>query len=429
MLECKNVAVFRERSSAPAVEEFSASFAPGTTTALIGENGSGKTSLALVLAGVLPRIISGRWIGDVNLNGISLTKDGWPLNVIATYAPAEAGVELLLGSLGELLSACPRPIADLAERLPLGEMSRIIRQISAGQRRIMSWLLAAARKPQLLIVDEAFASLDSAVGEVLAAGLRDLPWTDQMTTIITAPSAEKTRGCDATIKLPKTRPSIAAPVLSALDSTLPTTPAVEANEDVTAWWSSDRGQRFRLRNVALRSGEILRVRGEIGAGKTTMLKALGMFPGTNGDSSLARLRKRFPAVYCGGAMYYTSAYSSLEELFGSALRPDQPAMLWKILEPKLRPASLETDPATLSSGQRQLLSTVLMLISTDSPVVCLDEPENMLDADARAILTAVVASRLRRKACIVVATHDDSMVEELSAAAGRPAHQVWIERA
>lgn len=426
MLACNDVTIFRENSESPVLQEFRASFFSGNTTALIGENGSGKTTLALLLAGILPRIISGRWSGDVTFNEVRMTKTGWPSVVRATYAPAEAGVELLLGTSDELLSTSPSEIRSIADTLPLGDRRHVIRHLSAGQRRLMGWLLAAARRPNVLIIDEAFASLDRETGKRLTASIRGLPWARQMITVLTAPSLDQTVGCDATIILPKTRPKSVTPTVIEIDQRFPVLEIAEA-ESVIAWWSSDPNRRFRVGDLHLRRGEIVRVRGQIGAGKTTVLKAIGAFPGTKGDRSLLVLRKRARPTYCGGEMYFTTGYPSLAKLLDANLSPALRDRVWSLLEGKLRPATLATDPATLSTGQRHLLSIVLLLIADHSPVICLDEPERGLDTDARAIVAAVVALRHRNNSAVLIATHDDSMIEQISTATCKQIRESQVE--
>lgn len=427
MLACSHVTIWPGDSEAAALHEFSASFACGKLTALTGGNGSGKTSLALVLSGIVPRIIGGRWSGEIAFDEHLLTKNGWPADIVVSYAPAEAGVELLLGSVEELLSGCPQAIKDVAAALPLGDWRHGTRQLSAGQRRLMAWLLAAARHPRIMIVDEAFASLDSKTAEKIAAGIRGLPGAERVVMIATAPTPDQCVGCDETIALPRREFTPKTPDIAGIESSLADIRNIPTADSVTAWWSSEPQRKFHVSGLRIRPGEIIRIRGDIGAGKTTVLKAIGAFPGTKGDLALTTLRKEARPAYCGGDMYFTAIYETLGGLLDAYFRQDVRDHVWALLEGTLHPATLATDPAILSTGQRQLLSIVVVLLGGDSPIVCLDEPERTLDTGARAVVASVVAMRRRKNAAIVMATHDEGMIEEIGRAAQTTVRQSWVE--
>ena len=429
VLELSDVTVFRGESAVPAVEAVSASAKDGMITALAGENGSGKTSLALTLAGVLPRIVQGRWEGEVRVGGAQLAPGGWPPGVTAVYAASTPGVELLIGSLGDLLRAVQPEISRLAEVLPLGSRDRAIRHLSAGQRQLAAWLFGAARNPRLLVVDEAFASLDAKTARNLVAGFRELPWISSMTTVAVTPRhSGDISHCDAVIALPsKDRaPADRAPEDIPLPRTAPT-PTIETEATITAGWAADRGAAFRVTGLRLRRGGVIGVRGAIGTGKTTTLKAIARYPGTRGDSALKRLRKWGRAQYVGGAAYYVAGYATIHDFLAAALGSELSPIVWEIVEPKLRPATLQSDPATLSAGQRHLLAVVTALAATEAPVLCIDEPERGLDAEARRLVIAVAAARLQRGACILVASHDDSFIAALGAR-GESFVEVQVER-
>lgn len=371
MLETRDVTVFRERSTVPAVESFTAIFAPGQISALTGDNGSGKTSLALVLVGALPRIVAGRWLGEIHLDGVALEQNGWPFGLTSVYASSEPGVDLLIGTVADLLDACHPAIRAVAQRLPLGDRRRPIRRLSAGQRRLLAWLLGAARRPAVLAVDEAFASLDTKTASILLNGMNDLPWMESTVMIaIAATSVEEMlpHGCGPIVAL-RRRPLAPAPSAVAVDAVaafLQPVRYVAFDERVAAWWRYDRERKYSIRELKLHPGFVTHIRGEIGTGKTTVLKSIAGFPGTDGDGALKRLRQSAKPTYLGGSMYYVAGYERVVDF---------------------------------------------------------------LDAEARQIVIALAASRLRKGSCLALATHSESLPAAISAAAATSLAEVWVESA
>lgn len=205
--------------------------------------------------------------------------------------------------------------------------------------------------------------------------------------------------------------------------------SIAFNESVVAWWRADPSRKFCIPHLTVRPGLLIRVRGEIGTGKTTILKAIAGFPGTAGDGALNRLRKTMKPAYSGGAMYYVAGYARVDEFLIAAAGASGVQPIWNLVSRKLWPATLETDPAVLSAGQRHLLALSTALVSSNSSVLCLDEPERGLDAEARQIVIALAGSRLRTGSCIVLATHSDPLPSAIHNAGATAFVEVKVDHA
>jgi len=156
----------------PALSGVDLSVEPGEVVVVVGANGAGKTSLLRVCAGLLP-VTSGTAV----VLGCDLRQD-------ATAVRRQVG---LLGHAAPLydelnpvenvrfaVKAAGLPVdrADPAlERLGLvGRLRKTpVGRLSAGQRRRVALAALVARAPELWLLDEPHAGLDSAARDLLAA--------------------------------------------------------------------------------------------------------------------------------------------------------------------------------------------------------------------------------------------------------------------
>jgi peptide/nickel transport system ATP-binding protein len=166
------------RSTVHAVKELSFAVRRGTTLGLVGESGSGKSTVAAALTGLVKpdagtAVMDGndvlgarggaqkalrRRIGLVSQDPFSSLN---PRNSVGTavaeplrvhhLAKGKRGREARVAALLELVS------------LPTSFASRYPHELSGGQRQRVSIARALAAQPELLILDEATASLDVSV--------------------------------------------------------------------------------------------------------------------------------------------------------------------------------------------------------------------------------------------------------------------------
>ncbi|MEM9033498.1 MAG: ATP-binding cassette domain-containing protein [Actinomycetota bacterium] len=164
--------------------------APGEALGIIGESGSGKSSVLRCIAGDIPSTAGHAWLrsfrnGEDDLLTLdpstrrSLRVD----HLSVVYQDPAEGLELGVtagGNVAERLTAAGwrhfgnirSRAAELLERteVPLERMDDLVRTFSGGMRQRVQLAKALANRPPVLLLDEPTTGLDASV----AAGVLDL---------------------------------------------------------------------------------------------------------------------------------------------------------------------------------------------------------------------------------------------------------------
>ncbi len=174
MIEIDNLRVDRGGKTICAVERLT--IASGEHVAIVGPNGSGKTTLLRVLAG-LTDDFSGQCAIAVGCRE-------------RTYVHQQPflfrGTALANARYAEPNGAGETPDAlAWLERLGIAELAdQSAHHLSGGESRRVALARALAYRPQLLLVDEPLADLDSVASEIVCHALNDLSET---TVVVASP--------------------------------------------------------------------------------------------------------------------------------------------------------------------------------------------------------------------------------------------------
>jgi ABC-type polysaccharide/polyol phosphate transport system ATPase subunit len=137
------------------IREVTFSIGPGEGVALIGANGTGKSTLLRVVAGVLPADA-----GRLETRG----RVAALLSVDAGLMPTLTGREncVLLGVLAGLSRrAARRSLAELQDRTALGdEFDHPVSSYSQGMRARLGFAVAEQISPDILLLDEVHEAID-----------------------------------------------------------------------------------------------------------------------------------------------------------------------------------------------------------------------------------------------------------------------------
>ncbi|PNI07965.1 ABC transporter [Arthrobacter sp. AFG7.2] len=473
--------------AAPALEAVDLQVVPGTLTAVLGPSGSGKSTLGRLLADWLPPEGAGTLEGFLELAGTRLQFRGredprinpaeWGRHVGFVPQDPAAVLSTVRSTVAEELAfslenaAMERPamkaavehsaallkLTELLDRNPAG--------LSGGQLRRLAIGCAIISGPEVLIMDEPFASLDSAGAADLALLVEDLvrrgtavvvlsqvvdaPLLAAETWIVLArgtvtasgppvellgqgqlpsgirssgsgPAAEP--GVHQPAKAPDTVPR--APVLELRGVSFDYRPANRTGRRRRALreaTGSDRRGHGVLSGIDLkvRPGEIVAVTGPNAAGKSTLLRHVnGLLRPTAGSvlvhgtditgapaGETARsvgLLFQQPRDQLFERTVLREVQFGLDRLFHPG---EAAARALAALSAVGLAAAAPRHPAELPASGQRLLALATVLARKPS-VLALDEPTVALDGDGLALLDAAVRSAAGEGAAVVLVTHD-----------------------
>ena len=397
-------------ASEPVLRGFSLELAAGEWLAVSGPNGGGKTTLALVLAGL--------WApsrGRVELEGVPVALRRAEIAVVLQ----DPATQLLTSSVGEELAATARNLSRPADEIERrvrewsarfaleAELARDPRTLSAGRQQLVLLAAALIAGPRLLIADEPAVHLDpSARGRALTA-IREQVDRGLAVAWITQAEAERA-AADRRLWLGEA-PRLPSEATAPLESSPGTAVRLRIRR-----WEGDDGPRVRVSrplDLDLPLQGIRVLTGPNGCGKSVILAAAaGLIESPQWTLEWLADRQPLPLLASQYPEQQIFEEKVEDELIFAALsrglkRSEALDRAGRAL------AALGFDRNFmgrrcwwLSGGERRLVEVVAALIAPAS-LLALDEPTAGLDDARRLALRGMVRERARTGP-VLVATQD-----------------------
>lgn len=192
----------------PLIRDFSLLIEPGCSVAIVGASGSGKSTVASLIAGLCQP-----WSGQITLDGqpianIPHTAFVSAVSMVSQDAHLVAGsvadnIRLWDASISDKqLQAAARAAAihDDIMRMEGGYQHQLAergRNLSGGQRQRIEIARALAKGPRVLILDEATSALDAQTESLVMSNIRK----QGISLIIVAHRLSTVRACDHIVVL------------------------------------------------------------------------------------------------------------------------------------------------------------------------------------------------------------------------------------
>ena len=397
----------------------------GEVHALVGENGSGKSTFVSIVSGVITPDT-----GTVDIAGRSLAKyrpaASQAAGVLTVFQDGSLIPELTVAQ--NLYAGTPqahRPryravdswAAQLLKKydLPI-KPTTPVSALPSGARQLLEIVRAVAASPEVLLLDEATSALDrdgvdrvlGLVREVAATGTAVLFVTHRLSEVFRVANRVSVLR-DGILRATHNAASIDAKTLVELmagakvDLEFPERHPLVADSEVVLSAIKLQGDGFGPVDLALRAGEIVGIAGAGGNGQPELLRALATLGSPDGTVTLqnTRLRGYRHAVNHGAILLSNdrrneSLFQPLsirENLVASTLSNLARFGIMKPLQERrvvaeriehfgVRLASPAQLPGELSGGNQQKVA-LSRVLATAPRVVLIDEPTQGVDVRSR----------------------------------------------
>jgi len=456
MIELTNVTYSYPQQDRPALNHLSLSIKRGEVVCVMGANGSGKSTFAALLAGLIePQ--GGRL--EIDVDGDSPLPVGIlfqnPDNQMVAVT-VEKEVAFALENLGTPPDEMDRLISETLRRFRISHLRRrLTGELSGGEKQRVALASVMILQPPILVLDEPDSFLDEAGKTILVDELARIKVTaPSLTEIRITQYPHVARSYRRLIVFDRGGVAADGPpeeIFADHDLCLRTGLSYSLDESETAppelpeftavddsrvrlvteglgFAYGDGGEIVRDLSLELRPGESLGVVGPSGSGKSTLgLLLCGLLKPSTGKVTLLNGDGRpLPQQQTRGLV--SGLFQQPERQFflpscaeeitfgprnlGQELTPDQVAAMFQMVGLSARRMA-GRDPFTLSGGEKRRLAFAAVL-SMAPRFVVFDEPTCGLDQDGVGRFVRLSRSLKRRSVGTVIVTHDGDLIHALA---------------
>lgn len=448
--------------SATVVQDLSFTLAKGQTLGIVGTSGSGKSTVALAIPGLLPdkAVLSGQFSWDagppsafseaVSLPQIRLETGVVFQDALQALNPLQTCGQQLVEALlvkKKMPAVQAKSLAlEWLSRVELKEPERIFQsypfQVSGGQLQRVLLALALCHQPKLLIADEPTTALDAevqlqllrlikSIQQELGCSLLFISHDLNVVEYMADQVAVMDQGrlvefgpAEQIIARPQSKMGIQlqnarllasrASALQVIEPLLQLPPiTVEYTQKNSFWKKSERFKAVDQVQMNLWKGACLGIVGASGSGKSSLAKAL--FQKAGGAANRTGLISQHPKSSLTPHQTIGDAIAEVlvrHRIAASAVAArNQTLELLKQVE--LGPEYADRLPHQLSGGELQRAVIARVLALQPQLLIC-DEITTALDSvNQRAILDLLSRLNQTKQLCMVLIAHDLSVVRYL----------------
>ena len=173
-LNIKNVYFRRKKTSGFKLGPIDIEIMPGETTAIVGPNGSGKTTFFYLISGLLKASDGFYYIAEGKPYKFSRQKYLAQNTFMATQSPLSqiigTTIKEELSYASEFIADSPEKIDILLSHFPFLDLHRDPLQLSYGQQRLLTMICALLSSRPILLIDEPEQGLDEIALSYIKAG-------------------------------------------------------------------------------------------------------------------------------------------------------------------------------------------------------------------------------------------------------------------
>ncbi|MEO0378563.1 MAG: ATP-binding cassette domain-containing protein [Cyanobacteria bacterium P01_A01_bin.17] len=419
----------------PTIQNVNLTLNPGELVVLAGTTGSGKSTLLNCLTGIAPEHMGGKLSGQVFCRGEEIT--AWSIrmrsqlmgillqNVEAQIFTDQVWEELVFGL--ENWNLPPGEIQDLAQSA-LTEFDLVeqrdwtIHQLSAGQKQRLLLACLLTRQPDMLLLDEPFAFLDTAGVQLLLELLKKRVAQGQAVLLIEHRLELLRESCDRIYNIESGQVSLLASPLPVPTQTRAEPPPHTSKKDKPVVLKTENlswGGYPPFPDLQVMAGDIVLLKGENGCGKTTLLKLLSglLKPSTGQLEILGRDVTRQSVVTISRSLGFVLqnpnhqlfAESVEAEVTQSRVEPEQAKRLLKALNLS---HCIQKHPHALSQGQKRRLALGAVLVR--EPKICLlDEIMVGQDPASLGLMLEALKTFTEKGGVLIFTSHDPGIATVL----------------
>lgn len=394
MIRVKNLTLNYHDSEYPALKRINLQINDGDFLLLTGPTGSGKTSLLMAIAGLVPNFSGGKVVGSIEINGTEILgskpQDLASLIGYVSQQPegsfvAETVVEELAFGLEQLAFSAKqmrKSIDEIADKLSLADLlDKRVTELSGGEQQRVAIAAALVAGQRILLLDEPTSALDSQMGAAVADILRELNQQHGVTIVVSEHRVEN---------LIEHANSMAQINIDGSLRMVAKTAAAELLSSKLHWQIEP----------PLGPSKLTAICGPNGSGKSTLLW---------------QMQERLDAVMvpqrATDLLFLQSVAAEFKE--SDEFAKAATGSTSKIFESLVGRVNPHLHPRDLSAGQQLALALAVQLVR-DEPVLILDEPTRGLDQKARLQLAKQLRTVQNAGKSIVLATHDLHFAESIA---------------